>query len=450
MVVILGGGISGLSAAYYAMNKLTGASIHLVEASNRLGGWIQTTRTRDGLLLEHGPRTIRPVRPIPRDHPAAKNRMIYANGSLHTLPSTLRALFTTNSPLTRPLASVVISDMKASKKKCSDESSYDFIARRLGHDVADYLISPLLCGICAGDAHNISVKMLFRSLFEVEQKYGSIFIGMLRKALSGKNITNSIALSNLAERAKSENWSVYSLSNGLQTLPEALENALRTSTTNIYMNDGCAKLNIGKECVEIQLNSGKKLITQRVISSVSAQNLASLVQEQHPELANYLSQIPIATVAVVNLRYKGNILKNPAFGFLVPPKEKIPLLGVVYDSVCFPNSQNDTVLTVMMGGHWYHPQFTKATEKQLAQIAKDCVGKILNIQAAPTLEKVSVQRDCIPQYTVGHYERLGKIWHYINENKLPLHLIGCSYNGIGLNDVIMSAKEAVDSISLTS
>lgn len=109
------------------------------------------------------------VRGIPSSHPTAKNRMIFVGGKLHSLPSSLLQAFYRQPPFTKPLAAALLHDLRAEKKVLEDESIYSFVERRLGPELAKYVISPMMCGICAGDAKEISVKFLMKSLFEFEQ-----------------------------------------------------------------------------------------------------------------------------------------------------------------------------------------------------------------------------------------------------------------------------------------
>ncbi|KAJ8953760.1 hypothetical protein NQ318_015416 [Aromia moschata] len=198
--VVLGGGLSGLSAAYYLSKKIPSQNIALIESSNRLGGWIKSNVLSDGVIFEQGPRTIRPhgeagantlsviedlglsdkVVPILLSHPAARNRMIYANGKLHTLPSTVGSIFKKQSPFSKPLIRYLLQDLFAPRKNVPDEPIYDFVSRRFGQEFADYLISALVCGISAGNSKEISVKFLMKQMFEYEQKYGSISKGLVQ------------------------------------------------------------------------------------------------------------------------------------------------------------------------------------------------------------------------------------------------------------------------------
>uniref|UniRef100_A0A0C9Q1V4 Protoporphyrinogen oxidase n=1 Tax=Fopius arisanus TaxID=64838 RepID=A0A0C9Q1V4_9HYME len=201
MTAILGGGISGLSAAFYALENRKLGPLVLLEISDRLGGWMKSVKSKSNAIFEKGPRTVRPlglagantlamidelnladkIIPISSAHSASKNRLIYADNKLHTLPNSLMSLFRVNSPFNRPLFTVIFDDLAAGKGAAGDESLYSFTERRFGKDIADYLISPMMCGICAGDAKKISVNFLFKSLAEMEQKYGSIVKGLWKK-----------------------------------------------------------------------------------------------------------------------------------------------------------------------------------------------------------------------------------------------------------------------------
>ncbi|CAG9773036.1 unnamed protein product [Ceutorhynchus assimilis] len=464
---ILGGGLSGLSAAYY-LSKLAGKEkLALIEASNHLGGWIKSEKVDKEVVFEQGPRTIRPVGaagintlnllddlglnsevvPITRDNVAAKNRLIYVNGELHTLPNSILSLLSKQKPFSKPLALHLMQDLTAKSIKVPDESLYDFTKRRFGPEIADYLIDAMLCGICAGNSREVSVNFLMKKLFMYEQKYGSITKGVFKHLLDKKEKLPNRGL--LAAQAKLGKWNVYTFKGGMETLPIALEGALKYfGNTQIHLNMKCEKITFNNDKCLLDLHDGSQQDSSHIISSIAAKNLAYLIANQHPDLANKLAKIKMVDVAVINLFYNGNLIKNPGFGFLVPPKEKLPILGVIYDSCCH-NYQNKTVLTVMMGGYWFKDLFgDDPSEETLFNIARDNLNKILNISDEPVQYKVNILRQCIPQYLVGHQQNLEEINKYIKDKKLPLSLCGASYNGVGVNDVILSAKNAVENIYL--
>ncbi|XP_066582037.1 protoporphyrinogen oxidase isoform X2 [Prorops nasuta] len=451
MAAILGGGISGLSAAYYALDNPKIGSVVLFEASDRLGGWIRSNRSSTGAIFEQGPRTVRlaglagknslslieslnlssKIVPIKKDHPGASNRMIYVNKKLHRLPSSGLDLFKIKTPFKRPLFTAIFNDLKAPFVQLEDDSLYNFTKRRLGQDIADNLISAITCGIYAGNAKELSVKTIMKSAFEAEQSGGTI-----------SKESNDFTKSSLMQQALHEKWVMWSLQGGLEHLPISLSNYLESKGISIQLNKKCEKLLFEKDFVILTVNGEVKKY-KNVISSLPAKILANLLQEQHPQLAQELIAIPYVTVGVVNIEFSGNVLNQEAFGFLVPPKEEIPILGIIFDSCIIPQT-NSTVLTVMMGGAWFNKYFGESPSKEtLLSVATTAVRDILKIKLDPIAYKVSILKDCIPQPIVGHSQRVSRINDYISTRRIPLALCGSSYEGVGINDVILSAKQAV-------
>lgn len=476
MSIVLGGGIGGLSAAYYLLKQSTQPYAPLLfEASNRFGGWIKTdiSSTDKNVRFEIGPRTLRPkgiegfntlalcselglndsILPIPSDHPAAKNRLLAVNNELCLLPSSLFGLFKTIAPFKKPIIYSISHDLSHSYigKPLTDDSMYNFIERRFGTDIAKYLISSMICGICAGDAKEISVKFLLKDFFEYEQKYGSVMKGIYRKALerwSKKNVTNansidvSLQTCDLVKRSLAERWSVYSLNDGLEKLPQTLAQYLIENGVKLNTNAKCEHIEFNSNGVRVTVN-GQAYDSDFVVSGLPAFEIGKLLQKQHPQLADELLAIPYVDVAVINFQFTGDdLLRQPGFGFLVPPVENSPLLGVIYDSCCFNMGHNNTVLTAMMGGKWFRERFGMGNERDLYEKAIEQIRQILKIDKKPDTFKVSILRQCIPQYIVGHFDRIERIRAYIEHNKMPLALCGSAYDGVGVNNVIYSAKLA--------
>jgi oxygen-dependent protoporphyrinogen oxidase len=284
-----------------------------------------------------------------------------------------------------------------------------------------------------------------KTLFEAEQAHGSIVKGTLMNILQGKLSNPFQTKCELFERAEKEKWSIWSLEGGLELLPETLGISIKKQQADVLLNSPCEEIHYRHGKAEIRVRE-KVFECDHIISSLPAKQLARVVAKQHPELSEELFSIPAVTVAIVNLHFKGKLLKNDAFGFLVPPSENLPILGIVFDSCCFPKGDN-TVLTVIMGGSWFQQFFgDDSTPDRLLSTAMQYVRSILDISADPEEHRVSVLNDCIPQYVIGHYERIERIKAYVSNHKLPLSLVGASYNGIAVNDVILSARTAVDNL----
>lgn len=468
MAAILGGGLGGLSTGYYLLkhnlSNNNNLKLFLLEATDYCGGWIKSIKTKD-YIFEQGPRTIRPkgvtgintlnmiedlglsehVTAITAEHPAAKNRMIYVNQNLYLLPSSLKGVFQKNLPFSKPLIYALFNDITKPNKQLEDDSIYNFVERRFGKEIADYAIAPMICGICAGDAKEISVKFLMKTLFEWEQNHGGVVKGMMKSMFKSKTDKESV-VSALAKRAQEEKWNVYTIKGGLDIFPTTLCDYLRQNNVQINLNTRIEELQfVDSSTVLLKNGCGEKLTANHVYASIPAYSLAKLIQKQHPELGQTLKDIPFVTVGIVNLYFATEkSLVTPAFGFLVPPIENSPILGVVFDSCCIPD-QNGTVLTVMLGGRWFKEKFGEnVTEKHLYDIAVQEIGNILDIKVKPTQYNVNILDNCIPQYVIGHYERVDKIRQYIQEHNLPISLVGSSYDGVGINDVIYSAKTQVE------
>ncbi|XP_012283522.1 protoporphyrinogen oxidase [Orussus abietinus] len=478
MTAILGGGIAGLSAAYYALNNPKIGPVILFEASNRLGGWIRTRKSKSGASFEEGPRTIRlagiggkntldlidrldltdQIFSIKRNHPAIKNKMFFVDNKLCRAATVLQDLLIGKKFFDMPIIQMIRNDLKAERNVRGDESIYNFIERKMSKDVADKVISPVLCGICAGDARQISVNFLLRTIFELEQQHGSIIKGIVKKKLKeiftrsneeNESNTNTVTQSerlNKRERtadiAKAEKWAIVAFKEGLEEFPKKLASNVRLRGGDILIDHKCEKVTFKPNRVELVVNGETKEYS-RVISSLPAKKLASLLHRQHPQLARELEAIPTVTVAVVNLQFSGHPLSLQAFGLLVPPKEKLPILGIIFDS-CLSSDGSSTVMTVMMGGAWFEEYFGKSPSKDhLLSVAVEHLKSILQIPDDPVEFNVAILQDCIPQHIVGHVQRLKRITNYISAHGIPLALCGSSYQGVGINDVILSAKQAV-------
>ncbi|XP_078143493.1 protoporphyrinogen oxidase [Centroberyx gerrardi] len=465
-VAVLGGGIGGLAASYYLSKSSQVTKVILLESSGRYGGWLWSTRRSDGAVFEHGPRAIRPagavgcntlnmvydlgleseVLPITYSHVASKNRYLYVNGQLHKMPSGISGLFRTLPPFSRPLLLSVAMEMLVKKGDKEDESVHSFISRRLGKELADIAIDSLCRGVFAGDCRKLSVRSCFPPLYNAEQHRGSLVLGMLL----GSGPSPVVLPSRLAQRSSTESWAQWSLRRGLESLPEAITDCLAQSgRVQLHRHATVRQLRPCASGWEIHLEDGV-ISADHIISALPAKALSSALPSSFQPLIQQLQDISTVTVAVVNLEYEGSILPVTGFGHLVPSSEDRGLLGVVYDSVPFPqhNSPNgeSTRLTVMMGGAWFQEVFgapEEITEECLLATATEAVRCHLGVTMAPSWSRVALQMDCIPQYHLGHWQRLESICSYVRKNLLPLSLVGSSYDGVSVNDVIFSGRTAV-------
>ncbi|XP_068733802.1 protoporphyrinogen oxidase-like [Montipora capricornis] len=474
---ILGAGISGLSAAYRLLDKVNNPSdITVLESSDRVGGWLQSKVTDQGAVFELGPRSIRPagdagmatlrilqdlslereILAVPRSHPAAQNRFIYSQGELHQLPTGIKSIIKKNPLMSKSLLPLILREPFVSKNRDgTEESVHGFFERRLSREVADYFADPFCRGIFAGDARLLSFKSCFPPLYELEKEHGSITRGVLKSSLKAAYPDASVQ-STLGSKAKKEHWSTWSLKGGLQTLSDKLLEVLQKKGVDFKLKSPCTSIDFDS-CGKLMVTSPKYQIrVDHVISGLPAHELAMVLPKAWEPLANDLANIQAVTVAVVNLEYEGNVVPVDGFGFLVPSSDSIQVLGIIFDSCAFPENNRlggaTTRLTVMMGGHWFHSLFGQPDSvdpKHLQDVAIETAEKTLGIRTKPTACLTNILRDCITQYTIGHGDRLESIFRFIEQHKLPLTLIGASYNGVSVNDCIYKTQLAVDHIFQT-
>ncbi|CAH1781708.1 unnamed protein product [Owenia fusiformis] len=473
VAAILGGGIAGLSTAYYLTRTAQQAfkRIILIEGSNHLGGWIKSVRQDNGAVFEHGPRSLRgsgqaginalelaedlglesKIIAVPRSRPAAQNRFIYVNNKIHILPNSFKSLVRKTEPFDKAFIRYLINDLiTKGKRNGEDETIYDFVARRLGSDMANYAIDPLCRGVYAGDAKQLSIKSTFHDLWKFEQENGGIIKGAL---IGEKQKVQSI--SPLVERSKKERWAIWSLDNGIQGIPDRMVDVLNAEpNVEIMTETKCTDLDLSGPRVKVTCDNSEILEVDHVFSTLPAMNLSPAVSTNHQLLSSELSKIPYVDVAVVNVELKGQVMPFLGFGHLIPSTENSKVLGIVYDSCNFPEhdrkDQPSTRLTCMMGGAWFRQLFGDPETANLdtfTDLALEAVREQMGITADPSEVCTTLQRNCIPQYVIGHSQVMDNINGYLESHKLPLSLLGASYKGVSVNDCIYHAKLEVERVT---
>ncbi|KAG0260696.1 hypothetical protein BGZ95_004381 [Linnemannia exigua] len=515
-ITVLGGGISGLSTAYYlAKTTPSTVKITLIEGTKRTGGWLHSDRVKydpshtgekGSILLERGPRSLRPqgisglntlemvrnlgleskIEPVSKTSPAAKNRFIYSHKTLHKLPSTIMGA------LTHPLLAAKIPraglDLVKGGSGQEDESIQDFVTRRFGKGFSDDLISAMVHGIYAGDVSKLSVRATFGMLYHMEKDYGSIVLGML---MGGGAVDTPWDLT-LKEKIVKEmpdlqefvdKTSIYSFTDGLEELSRSLENSLvKDGRVDIRKESVVERLEVdlASRDVRISIKGQDPVHANTVISALPPPKLQKLLSTSYPELTHN----PAVTVAVVNLVYPAEQarLASPGFGYLIPRSENSAvkhrgLLGVVFDSCAIPAqdqgaSQDNTLkLTAMIGGHMFNEALSQLSSSSASgsagstlelsltgshkddvkefftKTATDAVKKHLKIDATPDLIKVHIHQECIPQYLVGHLQRMQTLDQSLRKDFDGLLAVtGAGYLGISVNDCIKNAREVAEAV----
>lgn len=471
-VSVLGAGVGGLAAAHYLCRSAPASKVLVLESSSRLGGWLWSSRRPDGAVFELGPRGIRPVGavgrntlnlveelgleaeviPVTYDHVASQNRFLFVRGQLWKMPSGLRGLLRTTPPFSRPLLPLLLREMFVPKNQREEESMHAFVSRRFSAELADLAVDSLCRGVFAGDCRRLSVGACFPDLLRAERHRGSVVLGMI----FGTGPKAEVAPGPLAQRAQRERWAQWSLRKGVQSLAEALGQSLELKD-NVELHTEAAVRGIERTDSGWTIHSDSGQISaDHIISALPAKALAAVLPSSCEPLVQLLQQVVTVTVAVVSLEYHGAVLPVQGFGHLLPSSEDPGVLGVVYDSVFFPQhnspERESTRLTVMMGGAWFHDVFgdpDHVTKDALLSTAVSAVRRQLGVSQSPRWSSVAVHQDCIPQYYKGHSQRVELMRSFIKDHSLPLSLVGSSYDGVSVNDVIFSGRTGVEKLLRT-
>ena len=437
--LIVGGGISGLSAAYY-LNK-SGIRPILIEKSPQLGGVIRTD-VREGCILEAGPDSFLAAKPWAMDlirelgltdqvigsNDHLRVTYILKNGKLVPLPDGLMMMVPTKFlPLagTRLLGwntklRMGLEYFRQPRGPQPDRSVYDFLLDHYGEESVDYLAEPLLAGVYGGDPRQMSVNSVLGRFVEIETKYGSLTRGVLA-----------------APRPNSSGALFQTLKPGLS----ALINALRPSADVLLGTvEALERTNKGFRARV----DGHWLETEHAILATHAGDAANLLRAMNAQLADSLAAIPYNSSITLSLGYRKDTFGHPlkGFGFLVPKRERKSMAACTWVGNKFNYRVADgmVVLRCFMGG-----DAMKETDETLVEAACTELRSIMGLEARPVFHNIARWPNAMAQYVVGHEQRLQQIDALLAT--IPgLHLAGNAYRGIGIPDCIKSGKDAATSI----
>jgi len=439
-VVVVGGGIAGLAAAYELQRR--GLHVRVLEATARLGGVILTERF-DGWVVDGGPDSLLVQKPAAvalcrelgiadRLVSTLEPRAAYVqrDGRLHAIPEgsflgfPLRAsalakssLFTWGGKL-RMACEVAVPRHEGD----GDESIAAFVRRRFGVEAADYLAEPLLAGIHAGDAERLSMRALFPRLLEAEQQTGSVIRSL--RALRMR---------------PSSRGAFVSLPGGIGELIEALAAALHPGTVVLS-----ARTTHLRRAATYTLNSeGGAFGARAVVLAVPAYAAASLLRGLDTRLAGLCDAVPYASTATVALGYRREQVRHPlrGSGFVVPRVERSPLLAATWVTSKWPGRAPDgcALVRAFLGGG-RDPNRLDRTDNELVDSAREEVEHVLDIDGAPIFGRLFRWPRQNPQYEVGHLERVDAIERRLSS--IPgVFLAGSGFRAIGIPDCIADGTQ---------
>ncbi|MDF2903209.1 MAG: protoporphyrinogen oxidase [Bacillus sp. (in: firmicutes)] len=458
-VVIIGGGITGLSTAYYLQKHAADHNlpfeVKLIEATHRLGGKIQTV-VKDGYVIERGPDSIlerkksvsRLAKEVGIDKELVNNSsgksFVLANESLFPMPGgSIMGIPTELGPFITTRLFSVMGKMRAAAdliipRSCAkeDQSLGHFFRRRLGDEVLENLIEPLLSGIYAGDIDRLSLMSTFPQFYQVEQKHRSLILGMRKSAaVESKNISNS----------SSKKGMFVTLSTGLQSLIEATEaKLLPNSVMKGFRVEAITKVG---EVYEIELNSKEKIKADSVVVAVPHLTCASIFSQY--EYFSVFKDVPATSVATVALAFPQDAIKKDieGMGFVVSRNSDFTITACTWTHKKWPHTTpKGKVLIRCYVGRPGDETIVDLSDDEIINIVLDDLSKTMDITASPELSVVTRWKDSMPQYTVGHKARVETVNKHVEEELPGIFLAGSSYKGIGVPDCIDQAEEAVEKV----
>ncbi|MCZ2257283.1 protoporphyrinogen oxidase [Sporosarcina sp. G11-34] len=456
-VVIIGGGITGLSAAFYlqkeAREKGLPIDVLLVEAANRLGGKIQTVR-RDGFIIERGPDSflIRKksigilAKELGIEDQLEKNATgrayIFVNGKLHPIPGgSIMGIPTEIGPFLKTGLFSLSGKLRAagdlvlpSKPVDGDQSLGKFFRRRLGAEVVENLIEPLLSGVYAGDIDHMSLQSTYPQFSEVEKNHRSLILGMKKTAPKKVPTTNTSS-------AKKEG-AFHTFRNGLETLVEAIEQKLEP---------GSVLKGVRLESIErigdknyLELNNGQKIEADAVIMT-TGHAMASRLFAPHGLLQD-LGEIPSTSVATVALAFpeESVVQDKEGTGFLVSRSGDYSITACTWTHRKWPTSTPEgKVLIRAFVGRVGDEAIVDLPDAEIEKIVLSDLSSIIDIKGEPDFSVITRWKEDRPQYRVGHKQRIELARKELAENFPLVKLAGASYAGVGLPDCVDQGKAAV-------
>lgn len=448
-VVIVGAGISGLTAAYWL--KKAGVDVLVLEQGATVGGTMQTLR-EDGWLVETGPNSALETTPLFGEmfeglgildqrvyaNEKSNRRYILRDGMLHPLPMSSAAFL--GSRLWSAAGKLRLLKEPFVGRAEKEETIAEFVQRRLGREFLDYAINPFVAGVYAGNPEQLSVRAAFPKLYALEEKYGGLIKGMIKGAKERRQ---------RAETAK-DRARMFSFVDGMGTFPQAIARMLGDAVQTNTRVVGIERSDSSSWTV-LFASQGRTDAVQAaaVIIATPAAHAAQMIARITPSLAEKLSAIYYPPVAEVFLGFRHEQIPRAldGFGFLIPAKEQRNILGTIWSSAIFPNRspEGHAALTTFVGGS-RQPEMCRLSDEDLIRIVTEELHAIMGVVGQPVFSKVLRWEKAIPQYNLGYLDIMSEVERC--EAEVP-GLFFCSNfrGGIAVGDCVMSGKRIADRVA---
>lgn len=456
-IAIVGGGITGLAAAFYlqreAQTRGFELAVTVLEAEDRLGGKIITERA-DSFVIEGGPDSFITEKPwglslckdlglehelIPANE-QQKTVYVLRHGRIVPFPAGFRLTVPTEIwPFVRSRLFTPWGKLRMGldwfvppRRETSDEALADFIRRRLGDEALDRIAGPLLAGIFVSDPARLSMQSSFPRLLAMERDYGSLIRAaraLKKKAAAGPSASSTSMFN--------------SLKHGMGHLVDTLEKRLASV---IRRNTRVAAVQRTGSGFQLGLADGTQLTADQVLLTVPAYAAADMVNQLHPGLSRQLRELRFVSTATVSCAYlKEDIPAErvlDGYGVLIPASEPSRVLAATWSSTKFRHrAPADAVLMRAFVGGYRDEPAAALPDPELLNVVTAEFSKLFGVSRPPMLHRIFRWPRANPQYDVGHLDRVTAI-EQLADTIPGLYLAGSSYRGVGIPDCIHSAHQA--------
>lgn len=456
--LIIGGGITGLSLAHWLGLDKSPEGWELWEADDRLGGTLRTDHS-EGYSVDWGPNGFLDREPLTlqlveeiglRDQlePAnenAANRFIVKNGKLHPVPFSPFRILTTG--LLGPLEKLRIfgEPFISARRDDSDESIYDFAARRIGHGAARMFVDPMVSGVFGGLAKELSLPSCFPIMREMEVQYGSLVKAMIGKLREKRRREKAAGGPKKSGSPAGPGGRLTSFKGGLDALTNRLGERLRPI---IRTGHGVSHVTRDADGWTVFGTAGQISQTKRLIITCPIHVASKILKDYDRELSLAFGVAPYAPIIVVATGHRREDIahKLDGFGFLIPRNQRIRTLGSIWTSSIFADRapEGHVQFRSMLGGAGDKTVLDMTDEELWTTIRRE-LTPLIGIKADPVFMRVFRWERGIPQYVLGHRDRRARLEQHAARHP-GLFYAGNAFQGVGLNDCVKMAKQVADRI----
>jgi protoporphyrinogen/coproporphyrinogen III oxidase len=459
-LAIIGGGVSGLAAAWQASQDKT--PFQLYEATDRLGGLLQTDYTDDGLAVEGGAESCLRSKPefydlccelgleseIISTNPENSGAYVVREGQLHPIPQGFRLMapstvwpFLRSGLISWPgklrAGLDLVLPVKSRTAQDKEESLSEFVSRRLGAEILHYLAQPLVAGIYGADPQCLSLEATMPLFQRLEAEHGSVIRGLRALGTEGE-----------AQGARYNLF--FSLQRGFGSVVEAIVKQVPEGQLHTGARVDTLKPTDGGRWV-VKVRGQKEKTFDSVVVALPAPAAASLMKPFLPEVSAQISEIQCRPAVTVNLMYERETYLHHvprAYGFVVPSRERRPLLACTFSSRKWPNrgSEKSGVLRTYFGGpgmEWA----VSASDEDLVDISTNELAQLLQLKERPRSFSVHRWPIGLPEYRIGHRKRVGEIRKGLDSHP-SLSLAGNYLDGVGMPDCVRLGRKAASVMAL--